>query len=146
MIRIICQDGIHQYDNKGNAITTWDNKKCSWIVNPEYENEKIDWWGKDNDSPRGYTLEEFERNNPSWDKMPNIEVIWTWDPEGYKKAFDDDPPKNNNSISCNRYWGYLGYSEDEAIERLGRYYDFHKYAMNTRVIYNEKVIFNGKLD
>ena len=47
MIRIICQDGIHQYDNKGNAITTWDNKKCSWIVNPEYENEKIDWWGKE---------------------------------------------------------------------------------------------------
>ena len=29
MIRIICQDGIHQYDNKGNVITTWDNKKCS---------------------------------------------------------------------------------------------------------------------
>lgn len=147
MIRIVSQDGEHQYDTYGNAITTWDSKKCSWIVEPEYENDKIDWWGDDNDFPAGYTLAEYEEMFPNWREMPDIEVTWTWDEEGYKKQFPDWRKYHIPSFpnTCYRSWGHIEFSEQEAIERLGKYCNFNKFS-NTKVIYNGKEIFNGKLD
>lgn len=147
MIRITWQGGFHQYDKYGNEITTWDEKKCAWIVNPEYENEDIDWWGEDNDFPAGCTLAEYEKDHPNWRDIPDIEVRWTWDEEGWKKQF---PDWRKYSIpffpnTCYRSWGYIEYSEQEAIERLGRYCNFNQFA-NTKVIYNGRVIFNGKLN
>lgn len=148
MIRIISQDGCHQYDEDYNEITTWDDKKCAWIVNPEYENEEIDWWGEDNDFPAGYTLAEYERNYPDWNSRPDIDVIWTWDEDGYKKAFPDwrrHPIPSFPETYC-RSWGYLDISEEEAINRLGRHCRFNQYAISTKVTYNGKIIYDGKLD
>lgn len=59
MIQIKYQDAFHQYDSEYNPITTWDNEKCEWIVNAEYEdvyyNNEIDWSGNNNNFPRGIT-------------------------------------------------------------------------------------------
>jgi hypothetical protein len=64
MIKIKYQDDIHQYDEDDRPITTWDNKKGFWIINSEYENEDIDWWGEDNDFPKGVKLNTlYEINN-----------------------------------------------------------------------------------
>ena len=38
MIKIKSTDAYHQYDKEGRAITTWDHKKCSWIINSEVVN------------------------------------------------------------------------------------------------------------
>ena len=76
MIYITSQDAYHQYDDNGNAITTWDTKKCAWIVEKEYENEKINWWGRDNDFPAGYTLSEYIQAFPNWNERPDITVKW----------------------------------------------------------------------
>ena len=66
MIHITSQDGMHQYDECGNAITTWNDKCCNWIVNDEYvdayNNDEIDWWGRDNDFPRGCSMEYYIKN------------------------------------------------------------------------------------
>lgn len=64
MLQIKYQDAFHQYDANYNPITTWDSEKCEWIVNPEYEDayyhNEIDWYGKDNDFPRGITNKALE--------------------------------------------------------------------------------------
>ena len=144
MIRITSQDAFYQYDNYGNAITTWDDKKCAWIVNSKYEDEDIDWWGKNNDFPRGMTLKEFEELNPDWKTYPDIFVTWTWDEESYKKQFGEwnKYPLPTFPTTCTRDWGYLDYTEQEAIEHLGRYCDFDKFATNIKITYNGKIIFN----
>lgn len=147
MIRITDQDNIHQYDEYGNPITTWDDKKCAWIVNPEYEDEDIDWWGEDNDFPQGVTLKEYEEQHPNWASMPDIEVTWTWSEENYKKQFPDWHrfPLPSFPTSCTRSWGYIDMSEEEAIERLGHYCNFNKHADNVEITYNGKIIHNNKL-
>lgn len=172
MIKINSQDGHHQYDDNGNIITTWDSKKCAWIVEKEYNNSKIDWWGKDNDFPSGYTLEEYIKLYPNWDKNPDITVQWTiLNREDYFKTFREYPIKENPSMSCiahllsgserkhlymedkdfkfpyifTKTWEYLDETEESSL-RLGKYCNFHKFASNVRIMYNEKEIFNGKLE
>lgn len=150
MIKIRSQDRCHQYDESDNIITTWDKKKCSWIINPEYENSEIDWWGEDNDFPQGIALADFIKDNPNWNKLPDIIVIWTWNTkEGMMKALKDNDSswynKQRFPYSESRSWGYLEYTKEEAIEQLGKYCDFYKHADNTKIIYNQETIFNGKL-
>jgi hypothetical protein len=81
MIKIVRQDGEHQYDELNRTITTWDHKKCAWIVNPEFDNDEIDWYGEDSDFPAGCTLKEYLLQYPNWDKMPNIKVTWKQEPK-----------------------------------------------------------------
>lgn len=155
MIKIKSTDALYQYDEDGRAITTWDAKKCSWIINAEFENEEIDWWGKDNDFPRASKLANFIEQNPNWDKIPDIQVTWTWNTEntcitafGSPSSFGaryDYWRKMKYPYTHSSHWGYIEYTEEEAIESLGKYCDFHKHADNTRVLYNNKEIFNGKL-
>lgn len=172
MIRIVSQSAIHQYDENERAITTWDSKKCSWIVNEEFEDEDIDWWGEDNDFPVGETLKEYLSRNPTWDIKPNITVTWTInDKDNYYKVFNEYPQRKTESFksfghlfqacdmkhayeydpdfkfpySFSREWGYLEYNKEEAIMYLGRYCSFNK-ASSTRIVYNNEVIFEGKLE
>ena len=54
------QDAQGQYDEDYNQITEWNDKYCSWVVLPEYEEAynkgEIDWWGDNNDFPSGETM------------------------------------------------------------------------------------------
>jgi hypothetical protein len=152
-IKITQQGASHQYDSDGNAITDWNAKKCAWIVRAEYENDSIVWWGDDNDFPSGYTLEEYEETHPDWNKHPDIEVTWTFESiEIMKKAYGAPRTKKEADwyasikfpYSYMRNWGYIDYTEDEAIERLGKFCDHHKHSI-TRVSYNGEIIFEGKL-
>ena len=160
MIRITSQGAEHQYDEDGRAITTWDHKKCNWIVNEEFENEEIDWYGKDSDFPAGCTMKEFLASNPDWDKNPDVTVTWYWDTKQSAIAAFGSPhtflplghPNSSNYWDVQKYpytavkqWGYLSYDKDEALERLGKYCDFHKHADRTVVKYNEETLFDGKL-
>lgn len=154
MIRIVSQSAIHQYDENGRAITTWDSKKCSWIVNEEFENEDIDWWGEDNDFPAGTTLKEFLRNNPNWDKIPDISVTWTWETkEDMMKCLGRPTSiqeiewyaKEKFPNSTTRSWGYIDAPKETAVESFGKYCGFNKFS-NTKVSYNGEVIFEGKLE
>ena len=155
MIKIKSQDARHQYDEEGYAITTWDAKKCTWIVEPEFENERIDWYGKDSDFPSGCTLKEFEAENPNWDKVPDIIVTWTWNTkENMQKGFgrpnsvQESQWYDNTQFpySGNRSWGYINVPKETTVERFGKFCDFHKYADNVRVLYNGEEIFNGVLN
>ena len=149
MIHITSQDGRHQYDEDGRAITTWDGKKCNWIVNEEFENESIDWWGDDNDFPGAYTLKEFLAQNPDWDKNPDIIATWTWDTKESYQRFGGHPSSFGAKsdyydtltypFSVPRQWGYLDYTEEEA-KRLASYCDFDKKSDRVTVTYNGKVI------
>lgn len=154
MIRKIAyQDSRHQYDEYNNSITTWDSKKCAWIVNKEFEREEIDWWGKDNDFPTGLTLEEFEKNNPDWAKLPDIVVTWTWNTkEAYRNAFGspfsfgesfDYYDKQEYPQKHTKQWGYIECSEEDAVERFAGFADHNKHADDVTVMYNGKLIFNG---
>lgn len=155
MIIIKSQTAVHQYDDQGRIITTWDNKKCSWIVNTEFENEDIDWYGKDSDFPAGYTLAEYIEQNPNWDKMPNIIVTWTWNDKetcirafGQPHSFGERPDywdKVKYPYTASKDWGYLDYSKETAIEQLGKYCNFHIHADKTIIKYNNEIIFEGKL-
>ena len=112
MIKIKMQDANHQYDEQDRAITTWDSKKCTWIVNTEFENEKIDWWGQDNDFPRGCTLSDFIENNPDWDKKPDIVVTWTWNTKqsmmsGFRDSNSEWYNKHQFPYSESRDWDTL---------------------------------------
>jgi len=154
-IRIKSQDGSHQYDGEGRAITTWDHKKCAWIVNEEFENEKIDWWGNDNDFPGGCTLEQFEANTPDWDKKPDISVSWYWNDKatclrafGSPHTFGADFDyweKQRYPYQHHKNWGYLDYKEDEVVEALGKFADHHRHASRVIVKYNGKVLHDGPL-
>lgn len=154
-IKITSQDGLHQYDEGGNAITTWDAKKCAWIVNQEFEEAEIDWWGEDNDFPGGYTLKEYLESNPNWDKNPDISVTWFWNtketcievfgrPHTFGEAWDYWD-KKQYPYQASRSWGYLDYTPTEAIQQLGRYCSFNRRADRVVVTYNGKVIYDGKL-
>jgi hypothetical protein len=153
MIRITSQDGCHQYDDDLRPITTWDAKKCCWIVNKEFEKERIDWYGKDSDFLAGTTEAEFERNNPNWASKPNISVTWRWDTaQTMQRAFGAPTisevewyEKTTFPHSDSRFWGYIECSENEAVERFGKYCNFHRHADNVIVRYNEKVLHDGKL-
>jgi hypothetical protein len=147
VIKIVRQDSIHQYNSNGDAITTWNKKYCCWIINKEYENEIIDWQADENgitEFPGGVTEEEFRRDYPDIDKYPDIHVTWYWDRDGYFKAFSEYP-KDGVMLTCTRYWGYLNYSESEAIERLGHYCKFNKFSYRTVITYNNTVIHDGEL-
>lgn len=134
--KIVKQDTFHQYDEDGNAITTWDNIKCVWIVEPKFEKDIIDW----DLFQKGITLEKFKEQNPNWDKKPVIVVEWTYNEESFKKAFPGHP----FSKTIVRDWNYINYSKEEAILRLGKYAGFYKYADNVRITYDGKEIFNEK--
>lgn len=152
MVKINRQDACHQYDEEGRAITTWDEKKCSWIVEPEFEDEEIDWYGKDSDFPAGCTLKEYISIHPNWDKTPDIKVEWTWNTKEtcinalgsyheFKKWYDN----NVYPFTHSKCWGYINEPKETATERFGKYCDYHKHADNIRVLYNEEEIFNGKI-
>jgi len=146
MITITSQDAKHQYDNQGRAITTWNEKYCSWIINPEFENETIDWQNDANgisEFPRGCTKAQYLEMFPGADNYPDVEVTWYWDEEGYEKAFKTKPRRIQQ---CTRYWGHIDLTEEEAIKRMGHYCDWNKYAYRTLITYNGKTIFDGKLD
>jgi len=154
MIHIKSADAIHQYDEQGRAITTWDDKKCAWIVNPEFENQEIDWWGNDNDFPAGKTLKDFISSNPTWDKKPDITVKWTWKTKHDMIACLGAPTsiperewydKTIFPFSDSRSWGHLEYNKEEAIMYLGKYCGFNKNS-TTVVTYNNEVIFEGILE
>lgn len=161
MIHITSQDALHQYDEDGNAITTWHGKKCAWIVNPEYEKEEINWWGEDNDFARAYqSIKDFERENPNWNKMPDIEVTWFWNTKSSAIAAFGQPssflPYHHKNISnywdiqeypytATRKWGYIDESKETTIERFGKYCDFYKKADRVIVKYNDEILFDGKL-
>lgn len=74
MITIDSQDSSHQYDDSGRAITDWDPKRGNWIVKKEYEHEKIDWWGKDNDFPGGYIKSDYDREFPKVEQGVDIRI------------------------------------------------------------------------
>lgn len=149
MIRITSQDGMYQYDELGRPITEWNEKYCGWVILPEYENEAIDWQNDENgisEFPRGGTKAYFEKLMPGAENYPDITVIWTWDHAGFKKAFHEDFKNGGDTTCCVRSWGYLDYDEQTAIKFLGHYCDFNVHAINTKIIYNEKTIFDGKLE
>ena len=143
------QDAQGQYDEDYNQITEWNDKYCSWVVLPEYEeaynNGEIDWWGDDNDFPSGETMAELQAQYPDADTWPVIGVTWFWDEEGYIREFHEKP---NTNIPMTYYnsWEYLNYTKDEAIEKLGRYCKFNETAYRVIVKYNTETIFDGKLE
>ena len=157
--RISNQDGTHQYDYDGNVITTWDERRCCWIVNPEFEKDEIDWYGDDSDFPSGCTIEEFKRNNPDFDNNPEVVVIWYWnDKETCIKAFGEPHTFQHKSAYNPRYWEEMKYPfvhtktitwmdipESEAVETLGKYADFNKFASRVVVKYNGKILHDGVL-
>lgn len=155
MIRITNQSGTNQYDSQGNAITSWDDKKGAWIVNPEYENEEINWWGSDNDFPAGYTLKEYEASHPGWERLPDISVTWFWDTKlacvkafGSPYSFGADRDywdKIRYPYTCTRSWGDLDFSKGQAVNALGTYCSFHKHADRVIVRYNGETLHDGKL-
>lgn len=166
MIYITSQSATTQYDVGGNAITHWDNKRCAWIINKPYENEEIDWWGKDNDFPAGCTKAQYEVNNPGWSNKPNITITWSWEKEAYIKAFGGpwkmfDPrwdsvkhlltgadlrhcytavPDSRYPYRDSRSWGHLDYTQEEAIDMAKRYCDLYENATDVSVFYNNKLI------
>jgi hypothetical protein len=154
-IRITSQDAFHQYDGNGRAITTWDAKKCAWIVEPKFEGENIDWYGKDSDFPAGCTLKGFEANNPDWDKKPDISVSWYWNDKatclrafGSPHTFGADFDYWDKQIypyQHHKNWGYLDYKEEEVVEALGKFADHHRNASRVVVTYNGKVLHDGPL-
>ena len=154
MIKIVSQDAFQQYDELGNAITYWDAKKCSWIVNTEYEEEEIDWYGEDSDFPAGCTLAEYESQHPDWKSIPDISVTWTWNTKQRMQASLGRPTsigeyewydKQTFPYSQSKYWGDIECTKEEAIERFGKYCGFNKGADKTVVKYNNEIIFEGNL-
>lgn len=141
------QDAVHQYDADGNAITTWDDKLCAWIINPEYENDVIDWCADSNgitEFPIGCTRSAYLADFPDAENYPDISVTWYWDKSGFMREFHKEP-SSEDELSCTRSWGYLDYTEQQAIDIVGHYCDFNMYAYRTVVQYNGKVIFDGLL-
>ncbi len=148
-IKIVSQDSEHQYDSEGNAITTWNEKYCGWVINSEFEDDIIDWQDDINgisEFPCGATEAHFKELYPNAENYPDIDVTWFWDEEGYIKAFHEKPTRADSSLQCSRSWGYLDYTEEKAIELLGHYCDFNKFAYRTWIIYNGKTIFDGILE
>ena len=119
------QDAQGQYDEDYNQITEWNDKYCSWVVLPKYEdaynNGEIDWWGDDNDFPSGETMAELQAQYPDADTWPVIGVTWFWDEEGYIREFHEKP-------------------------KAGRYCKFNETAYKVIVRYNSETIFDGKLE
>lgn len=125
MINIAYQDGKGQYDESGNQITHWDEKRCSWIVNKpyikDYKNGNINWYGEDNDFARGTTKEEYQNDYPGANNFPDITLRVEFSQEGFKKGFPGENSSNYpNGYSYHRYWGYLDYSFEES-KRLVNY-------------------------
>ncbi len=149
-IKIVSQCSSHQYDALGNIVTNWDNKKCAWIVVKNFENKEIDWWGNENDFPAGYTLADYEKQYPNWDKLPDIKVTWAWNTkETCIKAFGSPHSfgKPSNYWDLQRYpytheqsWGYLDYTKEQAID-LRSYANFDVYADGVTIEYNGEIIY-----
>ena len=149
MIQISAQDGMHQYDKRGRAITTWDDKKCNWIVNEQFADEEINWWGEDNDYPQGYTLAEFIVSHPDWESLPDIKVTWRWDTkESYKKSFGRDTNCNDLVFPQfhTRKWGYMNYTISEAVDLGKRYCGFARLADWTEISFNGESVWCGNYD
>lgn len=166
IITIVKQDSQHQYDIEGRTITTWNDKYCSWIINPEFESCLISWQDDENgisEFPRGCTMAEYLKDNPDADNKPDIKVTWFYkNREDYLKTIGynredewkrflektkhaDPTLGRENNLTIERSWGYLSYSPEEAINRLGRYAGFNKLASKVKVVYNNKVIFDKEL-
>lgn len=154
MIHIKRQDGIHQYDEYGNAITTRNDKCCNWIVNEEYveayNNDEIDWWGEDNDFPRGCSMEYQIANFGDPYALPDISLEMTWETEDdYRKMGATDHFEYSSysyPLTIYRHWGYLNYSEKEAIESLvtnpqSYYHSIAKGSTRCKLTYNGKIIY-----
>lgn len=142
-IVITSQDSEHQYDKLGRAITTWNEKCCSWVIEKEFEDDEINWQKDEigiTEFPRGIRQRDID---PEVYNYPDIEVTWTWDEDGFMKKFGERMKSGEESYT--RTWGYLKLEKDEAINRLGHYCDFNKEAIKTEVKYNGEVIFSGKL-
>jgi len=147
MIQIKRQDAYHQYDEEGRAITTWDAKKCVWIVNEEFENDQIDWWGNDNDFPGGYRLKDFIEANPDWEKIPDITATWYWaDKDDLTLAFHDRTWALDQKYpySHSKSWGYIECTKEAAVDRFATHCDWNRHASRVVITYNGEVLFDGK--
>ena len=158
MIRIKYQDSEHQYDQDNNPVTTWHEKCCEWIVNNEYiedyENDNIDWWGKDNDFPRGISMERFIEKYGDPNKRPDISLEVYWNNESDWRKFTMDRfsswnPNKDGIVSIFRSWGYLDYTKEKAISRLvtdkeSYYHTICKFASGCKLLYNNEVIYEIK--
>jgi hypothetical protein len=152
MIAIKYQTADGQYDENDQQITQWDDKKCAWIVLPAYENEQIDWWGADNDFPGGYTLADYIKVHPNWDKMPDIRVTWYWNTKenyikqfGLPHTFGEGPNYYDNMTfpkSLSRQWGDIDCPKEEAVKRFSNYCHWNEHADRVVVEYNGEVIFD----
>lgn len=156
MIQIKCQSGTNQYDEEGNAITYWDDKKCAWIVLPEYEQESINWYGKNSDFPAGCTLKEYEKTHPNWKSIPNIAVTWFWNtketaqktfgqPHTFGESFDYWD-RQQYPYTCHRDWGYIECTKENAVKEFATYCGFQNYADRVIVTYNGETILDGKYE
>lgn len=155
MIKITSQDSLHQCDIDGNKITTWDEYRCCWIVNKEYENDTIDWFGKDGDFPAGSTLAQFEEQNPKYAENPCIETEFYWASKeeailqfGYPDTFG--APENywdkiKYPYSCFRSWNHMDTKKENVVETFGKYCDFNKHATRVVIKYNNELLFDGVL-
>ena len=152
MIRIKSQDAVHQYDESGTAITTWCEKRCNWIVNKEFEDADIDWYGEDSDYPAGVTAAQHEENNPEWRTYPNISMKYTCNNvRSYSKATNMIPEimeKRYGStvypVNWTRSWGYYPRVEissiNEAILRFWSYCDWGKNADSVSITYDDETM------
>lgn len=159
MIKITSQSSSGQYDEEGNQITEWNPKLCEWVVLPkykaDYDNNNIDWWGKDNDFPAGATIEYFNTEYPNWESRPVISICMYFNPEGCKKAFpDENQSKYKNGFNYGRTWEYLDYSFKDALN-VKSYLQADKFAEQIRIVWEgieegqqvkkEHLIINGVL-
>lgn len=137
MIKIKSQDATSQYDEFGNVITRWDGYRCCWIVNEQYENDKIDWYGNDNDFPTGCTLEEFNKMNPNYESNPSIWLTVYFDEESYKRAFGTLRGYFDR-FSYHRSWNNLDYDFEYTMKRIPQYLKSNCFATHIGVGWNRE--------
>lgn len=156
-INITRQSANHQYDEDGRAITTWDDKKCEWIIEPEFENCHINWYGKDNDFPRGISLREYETLYPDHKSNPEIDITWRYDNiEGLVSTFGDRRYWEENVKTypyfVHKNWDYYSKKQYPSLNSIiknpifYKYCDFHKGADSIEVKYNDEVRILTKSD
>ena len=147
MIRIISQDALHQYDSEGRAITTWDAKKCAWIVNHEFEGTEIDWYGRDSDFPAGCTLKQWEQENPDHANNPHLQVTWYYNTiQALVITFGEKAYWEKNAkvfpYVVTRQWDYMSKKDYpdflSAANGLCSYAGFHKGADKVVFQYNNE--------
>jgi hypothetical protein len=135
MIRIKSQDALHQYDGIGRAITTWDGDRCAWIVNKEFEDAEIDWYGANSDFPGGMTLKEYDELYPDFANNPNITITWKYESiNALVKTFGDRRYWEQNVKTfpylITRNWNYFSRKDVPTFEAVLTHGSngFHGYA------------------